>query len=419
MITGKKTQFTLIKNKKRIAVLGAGGLGSCLALELSQRGYQVDLYEEYSEPLKKASYANEGKVHVGFIYAMDRSFHTAESMLIGAVHFMEYLQRWVSVNPEAIISTPFHYLVHKGSLLNASELNTHYQKCCRVFRELSGGGKKKYLGLFDSLEAKLLPKSRVQDVANPEFIDDVFETTEYSVEPRYIAEKLTEAITSDPNINLILNTKVEAVAKMGNRLKVISQNAGLRIEEEYTEVVNATWNGLLEIDRTMGIEPLGKWSHRYKFGNKILVPLQDRDLPSTTMVLGAFGDTVNFLERGAFMSWYPVGRTGWSENYRPPDWDSMYSEEQRLDVFQRSFEELKQRVPAVGNLQFPIEAVDPVGGDILALGTSDVDKNESRLHERFEVGIRSFGNYHSVDTGKYTLIPYLAVKIADKLEGLD
>jgi hypothetical protein len=97
----------------------------------------------------------------------------------------------------------------------------------------------------------------------------------------------------------------------------------------------------------------------------------------------------------------------------------MYSDEQRLDVFQRSFEELKQRVPAVGNLKFPIEAVDPVGGDILALGTIDVDKNESRLHERFEVGIRSFGNYHSVDTGKYTLIPYLAMKVADRLEGVE
>jgi hypothetical protein len=169
----------------------------------------------------------------------------------------------------------------------------------------------------------------------------------------------------------------------------------------------------------MGIMPTGVWSHRYKFGNKILVPLTEADLPSCTMVLGPFGDTVNFRDRGAFMSWYPVGRTAWSEDFRPPDWDSMYSANDRMDVFQRSFEELKKRIPAVGNLRFPLEAVDPVGGDILALGDTDVDKNESRLHERFEVGIRSFGNYHSVDTGKYTLIPYLAVKIADRIEGIE
>ncbi|WP_158587663.1 FAD-dependent oxidoreductase [Algoriphagus lacus] len=406
-------------NQQRIAILGAGGLGACAALELSQRGYKVDLFEEHSEPIKKASYANEGKVHVGFIYAMDRSFHTAHQMLVGAVHFMEYLQRWVDVKPEEMISTPFYYLVQKGSLLNSQELNSHYQRCCQVYKELSGGGKKKYLGLFDSLEARLLHKSRIDGIANPEFTEDIFETTEYSVEPRYIAEKLTQAISSDPNINLFLDSKVEAVAKVGDRLKVIFRNAGIQIEEEYTDVVNSTWNGLLEIDRTMGIEPLGTWSHRYKFGNKLLIPLKEADLPSCTMVLGPFGDIVNFRERGAFMSWYPVGRTGWSEDYRPPEWDSMYSPEERMDVFQRSFEELKKRIPAAGNLKFPLEAVDPVGGDILALGNTEVDQSKSRFHERFEVGIRSFGNYHSVDTGKYTLIPYLAVKVADRLEGID
>ncbi len=402
---------------KKIAILGAGGLGACTALELSQRGYQVDLFEEYHLPLRKASYANEGKVHVGFIYAKDRSFHTAHQMLVGAVHFTEYLQRWIQVDPEEMISTPFYYLVHKGSLLQANELNTHYQRCCEGFKELSNGGKKKYLGLFDSLEARLLPKSKIEGIGNPDYIEDIFETTEYSVEPRYIANKLTERLNSDPNIQLKLNTKVESVSRVGSRLRVHSVYAGTNQNEDYDEVINSTWNGLLEIDRTMGIEPLGTWSHRYKFGNKILVPLKADELPSCTMVLGAFGDTVNFKEKGAFMSWYPVGRTGWSEAYRPPEWDTMYSQEERMDVFQRSFDELKKRIPAVGELKFDREAVDPVGGDILALGTTDVDKNESRLHERFEVGIRSFGNYHSVDTGKYTIIPYLAVKMADRIEG--
>lgn len=402
---------------KKIAILGAGGLGACTALELSQRGYQVDLFEEYHLPLRKASYANEGKVHVGFIYAMDRSFHTAHQMLVGAVHFTEYLQRWIQVDPEEMISTPFYYLVHKGSLLQANELNTHYQRCCEGFKELSNGGKKKYLGLFDSLEARLLPKSKIEGIGNPDYIEDIFETTEYSVEPRYIASKLTERLNSEPNIQLKLNTKVESVSRVGSRLRVHSVFAGTNQNEDYDEVINSTWNGLLEIDRTIGIEPLGTWSHRYKFGNKILVPLKADELPSCTMVLGAFGDTVNFKEKGAFMSWYPVGRTGWSEAYRPPEWDTMYSQEERMDVFQRSFDELKKRIPAVGELKFDREAVDPVGGDILALGTTDVDKNESRLHERFEVGIRSFGNYHSVDTGKYTIIPYLAVKMADRIEG--
>ena len=60
-----------MKNK-RIAILGAGGLGVCTALELANRGYLVDLYEENNAPVKKASYVQEGKIHLGLIYAMDR-----------------------------------------------------------------------------------------------------------------------------------------------------------------------------------------------------------------------------------------------------------------------------------------------------------------------------------------------------------
>ena len=74
---------------------------------------------------------------------------------------------------------------------------------------------------------------------------------------------------------------------------------------------------------------------------------------------------------------------------------------------------------SLNNLKFNPEDISPVGGVIFALGNTDVDNYESKLHTRYEVGIRTFDNYHSVNTGKYTLIPYLAVKVADRLEGLD
>ncbi len=147
-------------------------------------------------------------------------------------------------------------MIHKGSLLSANELNRHYQKSCEVFSELSNGGKIKYLGLFHSLQATHLTKSRIEEVANPEYINEIFRTAEYSVEPRYIAYKLTEALTSNPRVNLILNTKMESVSRTGKHLKVTAKNQGELLEEEYDQVVNATWNGLLEIDRTMGIEPV-------------------------------------------------------------------------------------------------------------------------------------------------------------------
>lgn len=408
----------MLKNK-RIAILGAGGLGTCLSLELANRGYQVELFEAHSEAVRKASYVNEGKIHLGFIYAMDRDFHTSRQMIVGAVHFMDHLQRWISVDPEQVISTPFHYCIHKGSLATGDQLHPHYQHCADVFDEVSSHFGKKYLGLFDKVFAERLPKSKLDSVVNPEYIDDVFVTSEYSVEPRAVAEKLRESLAQQPSVTLLTGARVNSVSRANGKLNVHFTHEGVERTETFDEVVNCTWNSLLAIDQTMGVEPLhGSWSFRYKFGNKILIPFQDSDFPSCTMVQGPFGDSVNFKDRGGFFSWYPIGRTGWSEDRLPPDWDGSYSNGYREEIFLKSFEELKNRVPALRNLSFPQEKVDPAGGVIFALGNTDVENADSKLHTRHEVGIRSFDGYHSVNTGKYTLVPYLAVKTADRLEGL-
>lgn len=408
------------KSDRRIAILGAGGAGVCTALELAQRGYKIDLYERSSLPVSKASYVNEGKIHLGFIYAMDKDLHTARKMIVAALHFVSNLKRWISFDPEDLISTPFHYCVHKDSLMEASELHNHYKKCISIFAEASNHFNKTYLDLFDYSEAKSMSASNLEEIANSEYIKAGFTTNEHAIEPRAIAEKLREALIHEPSINLLLNTNVQMVAREGSRLIVSSTNGRDRNiqRETYTDVVNSTWRGRLEIDKHLGISPPSKWSFRYKFGNKILIPIDRNEIPSVTMVQGPFGDTVNFKENGLFLSWYPIGRTGWSEEYNPPDWDSDLSDEERVDVFRKSLEQMALRVPSVKKLTFKPEDVHPVGGVIYALGNQDVDNAKSELHTRYQAGIESYGNYHSINTGKYTLIPYLGVKIADRIEGI-
>lgn len=400
---------------KRIAILGAGGLGTCTALELAQRGYEIDLFEENDIAVGKASFVNEGKIHLGFIYAMDQDLKTSRHMITGAVHFIDCLKRWISIDPSEVVSTPFHYCVHKGSLMNPEQLKFHYDRCIDFFGEAKSKYKKNYLGIDDEVYVERLDPSVAQDIANPEFIDAVFRTSERSIEPRAVAKKLREALQGHPRVHLHLNSKVLKVSRKKEQLKV-EFIAGEELQSEvFPEVINATWNGLLEIDRTMGIDPPESWSHRYKFGNKILTPLPQDGLPSCTMVQGPFGDTVNFGDRGAFLSWYPIGRTGWSEELRPPEWDSFYSPEERMDVFQRSFDQLALRIPALSKVKFDQENVQPVGGVIYALGNTDVENRESKLHTRYQVGMTSYGNYHSVNTGKYTLIPWMALQIANQL----
>ena len=60
-----------------IAIIGAGLAGCCAALELARRGHRVTLIEQDGVPMNRASLLNEGKIHLGLIYANDRTMETA------------------------------------------------------------------------------------------------------------------------------------------------------------------------------------------------------------------------------------------------------------------------------------------------------------------------------------------------------
>ncbi len=339
-------------------------------------------------------------------------------MIVGALHFMDNLRRWIDIDAEEIISTPFHYCVHRGSLLSPEQLSYHYSRCIQLFDEASSSFKKSYLNLFDQINVQRLHGSRIDELVNPDYFDAVFSTTEHAVDPRIIAAKLRTAVDSNPMINLMIETRIQSVEEYGSQYLVKGVRSEQSILEAYGVVINATWHGRLEIDRSMGIYPPASWSHRYKFGNRILVSLENSPIPSCTCVQGPFGDIVNFRSNGIFLSWYPIGRTGWSADCRPPEWDEIFTAKERLEIFSRSLAELKMRFPLISTMSFSHDQVNPDGGVIYALGSTDVDDESSKLHERFEIGIQSKNNYHSINTGKYTLVPYWGLKLADRVEGI-
>src|SRR5262249_40907606 len=55
----------------------------------ARRGHGVDLYDERAEAMAGASGNNEGKIHLGLIYARDPSMQSAQTMIQGAVHFLK------------------------------------------------------------------------------------------------------------------------------------------------------------------------------------------------------------------------------------------------------------------------------------------------------------------------------------------
>src|SRR3979409_1804209 len=102
----------------KIAVLGAGLQGACVALELAARGQQVDLFDKNAMPMTQASLMNEGKIHLGYYYANDPSLKTARLVIEGALSFAPLLRRWLGNDIDCVPkSKPYVFAVHRDGLL--------------------------------------------------------------------------------------------------------------------------------------------------------------------------------------------------------------------------------------------------------------------------------------------------------------
>lgn len=404
----------------RIAILGAGGVGACAALELAARGYEVDLYDENAEPVTRASRNNEGKIHLGILYAKDRTHRTATTMITGALHFAATVRRWIDLDEDTLaLSTPFYYVVHKETMVGVDDLKRHYEGCKRIFADVRDATGYTYLGSDRELVVEELPRSEVEQLVDGGSFVTAFRTSERSIDPRPLAAALRGAVAAEPGIHLIGNARVCSVDPGGGgRLRVTFEIGGETHHECYDQVANTLWHGRLEIDAGRGLPQDRSWLYRYKFGNRVLVPLEPHAVPSLTCVLGPFGDIVNFGDGGLYLSWYPIGMTATSRELRPPEWEQSHSPAARYDVFRRSYDHWVTLCPSLGGVDFSPDDVDPAGGVIFSWGATDIDHHDSELHQRYEIGIYTVGNYHTVNTGKFTMTPFFGLRTAERILGL-
>jgi glycine/D-amino acid oxidase-like deaminating enzyme len=408
---------TAPRGRQRIAILGGGGAGSCAALEIASHGSGVDIFEQDAMPVMRASRINEGKIHVGFLYANDSSQRTATVMAHGALAFADHLSRWLGLRAEDfVLSTPFLYAVHRDSQVDADRLRRHYTDCCAGFGALQASLGRTYLGLREPPSFRELTHDEIEAVLDPRHFATAFWTSERAVDPRVIAGRLGEAVLGTPSIAFRGGTRVTGLERDARGRFRVTLADGTR-DGPYDQVINALWGGRLAIDRAMGLDPGRRWIHRHKFGTRVRVALTPEALPSVTMVLGPYGDIVNFGANGLYLSWYPLGMVGTSHDPEPPrEWDELDGA-YRSDVFRRSLAAWKQFCPALDELAFSDTDVDPASGVIVAWGTTDIDDPGSELHERYSIGVQSVDGYHSVNTGKYTTMPYLAMQAAQRVLG--
>ncbi len=402
---------------ERVIVLGAGLQGACVALALRAKGRDVTIVDKAPSGMLRASLRNEGKIHLGFVYANDPGFQTASLMLESALAFGPAMERLTSrpIDWERIRSRSFVYAIATDSMVPEHTLLERYENLQDLYRPRFNAGES-YLGRTPerlwSIHAAM-PGTRFVSSSH---CTRLVSTEEAALDPSLFRDVVLEAIERH-SIGTVYGTTVRSVTPTPAGFRVEGVDAvGHAWASEAGMVVNCLWEGRLTIDRGMGIDPPGSWIYRLKYRLLGELPEKLRDLPSLTMVLGPYGDVVVYDRGRVYLSWYPACLRGWSADLAPPlSWEAACNgtpaSDERQDVMAQALSAFDAVIPGLGDCR--IDTVD--GGIIYSLGESDITDPSSRLHQRYAVGIREADGYFSIDTGKLTCAPLFATRLAEMM----
>jgi glycine/D-amino acid oxidase-like deaminating enzyme len=402
----------VLSSSADILVLGAGLQGSCVALALAAAGHRPVVVDRASAPMTGASRTNEGKIHLGILFALDSTLRTQRTMLRGALSFAPLLDRWLGPQPWVEWRTdPISYAVMPGSLLSADQLETRYAAMTTAFDDVAAstseviGAPSHYLG--EQLTGAIRRERGAPHVPRVAGVPvESFRTEERGIDPNRLADAVSAAVGTHPSIQLALDTEVVDAARDsdGFRVDVVTRE-GARTTISTPAVVNCLWDQRLAVDAHVGItSPVSAWTYRIKY-QVVVQPEPSAVVEPVTMVQGPFGDVVPQRDGTVRLSWYPVCRT--RRTSEPPTPSAPDTEALSRDT-----------IAAMAAVLPALEGSRPVavvGGVIVAPGRTDIDDPTSALHERANAAVHEHDGWWSIDTSKLTTAPLLAHETARRV----
>jgi len=396
-------------------VIGAGLTGVTAALELARAGIDVALVEQDSVAFNRASLRNEGKIHLGFVFAHDASLATANLMIAGALRFRSLLSRLAGPEIDRLTrSHPFTYTVPHDSLLGPDEVEQRFAAIEAEYRrQAEADSNNDYLGSHPTRLYARVPLASLDAHLAADGVEAAFSTAEVAIDTQELALCLRRALANERRIRILSARRVERVVRVDRAFSVVGTGPGGGWDIEAGHVVNATWENRFAIDATAAMRHAPGWLHRLKYRVIAQLPPALRDGPSLTMVVGRYGDVVIRQDGTAYFSWYPGGLRGWTSALAPPsEWNAPC----RGEVPDRKGREIAAAMLGGIDRWYPGAAASTVltvdAGVIVAYGATDVDDPSSGLHDRTRVGVTSAGRYHSVDPGKLTTAPMFGMQAA-------
>ena len=399
-----------------IAVLGAGILGTCTALGLADRGHRVTLIDRRHQPLQEASLHNEGKIHLGFTWAADPTFRTADRMLRGAARFTEVLSRWIPLRElERMRARPFDYVVLRDSMVPPAAVHAHF---VRVAQAIEAEQRRAPFGALadDRPVLRQLTPEECGARYDTRTVLAAYETGEVSFDPHALARALARLLEAHSRVEFLGGLHVHHADTSGHGAARVRVRDLAETEQDlgsFDLVINALWANRTIVDRRSGRTPADPWIVRRKLGVNITLAAPP-DLQSLTAILGPYGDVVVYPSGRVYLSWYPECMFGYSVGHEDLDWVATLAAVDTAPIAARTIEALSRILPGVASLA-DAGRVSVEGGFICAVGQTDIDDRESLLHERLERQDSADSRYLSVDTSKYTLAPALADAVAERV----
>jgi hypothetical protein len=401
--TGKAKQPT-------VAVLGAGIMGCSTALYLARENFQIKLFDMAPDPFTGASRWNEGKIHLGYLYGADPSLNTARKLIPGGVIFPSLTSDLVGCDLGSIV-TPFNdrYLIHRNSVVPPEQA---YSVACKVAElTLEHPDKDNYFVPMDT--PRLLTTAELAHEYNTKEIVAAYEVPERSVSTRTLADYYVDAIAGCAAIEPLMGERVNAVRKSARDAWFVETSNFCGDKKSFgpfAAVVNALWEGRGAIDATVGIAGPPTWTHRYRLSlfAKTLAPTK---VKSGVVAVGPFGDIKNYDGRNLYISWYLSGLLAEGRELLPPPVTKLEKHEEDR-IVSAKLKNLGALIPEVAALADKFESHQLQGGWVYAAGQGSLSDPMSELHRRDRLGLSSIKNYFSIDTGKYSVAPWIAQKVA-------
>ncbi len=393
-----------------VAVLGAGIMGSSTALQLARRHVRVTLFDKSAAPCEGASRWNEGKIHLGYLYGGDPTLATARAVLPGGMRFKTLLEEMIGCSLDGRVTPASDvYLVHRRSVVDADSAGRYFGAVNELARNHCDSSRY----LVDTSTARVERVTPRELAAEYDVATVVagFRVPEHSVTTQWVADRMVDAVMAAP-IDLHLETRIVGVRRT-SPADPIFVDTEHGVEGPFDVVVNALWEGRLRVDASLGLTAPPQYSHRYRLALfvKTRSPVQ---LSSAVVATGPFGDVKNYTGRELYVSWYPAGLIAEAEGIDPPSVLEL-TPARRARVATETFARLGEIIPSLADVEAMVELVTVAGGWVSAAGRGPLADPESTLHQRVAVGITRTGNYISVDTGKYSIAPWLAEKVVELL----